>query len=137
MIDALAPDLVFLDIQLPGISGLEVLRRIRSRPAVIFTTAFDRFAVTAFEPDVCATPYGDRDKGLALWRQAIEAFASDRPAPLMPNWGDAEAYARLGGAYLIAGQPGQAREPLERAVAMRPDFWWAAKAALPMARRPT
>lgn len=49
LIDTLRPDLVFLDIQLPGVSGLEVLRRVRHHPAVIFTTAYDRYAVSAFE----------------------------------------------------------------------------------------
>jgi two-component system LytT family response regulator len=48
-IDEQQPDLVFLDIRMPGISGLEILRRVRHVPAVIFTTAYDRFAVTAFE----------------------------------------------------------------------------------------
>ena len=48
-IDALRPDLVFLDVRLPGISGLQVLERVKHVPAIIFTTAFDQFAVTAFE----------------------------------------------------------------------------------------
>jgi two-component system, LytTR family, response regulator len=48
-IDTLRPDLVFLDVRLPGMSGIQVLERIDHSPAVIFTTAFDQFAVTAFE----------------------------------------------------------------------------------------
>lgn len=48
-IDEQQPDLVFLDIRMPGLSGLELLRRVKSPPAVIFTTAYDRYAVTAFE----------------------------------------------------------------------------------------
>ncbi|MGE3886660.1 MAG: LytR/AlgR family response regulator transcription factor [Vicinamibacterales bacterium] len=47
--DEVQPDLVFLDIQLPGMTGIEVLRRVTHRCAVIFTTAHDRFAVSAFE----------------------------------------------------------------------------------------
>src|SRR5204862_4789728 len=44
------PMLVCLDIKLPGISGLDVLRRVEPRPiAVIFTTAYDQFALSAFE----------------------------------------------------------------------------------------
>jgi tetratricopeptide (TPR) repeat protein len=92
-----------------------------------------RAIATTFAP---AEYGGNRDKGLALWKQAIEAFESDKPEALMPDWGRAEALAWLGGAYLMANQPGEAIAPLERAIALRPDFWWATKAALPMARRP-
>lgn len=79
---------------------------------------------------------GSRDKGLELWRQAIQLFEKDRPEPLMPDWGQAEALAWLGGAHLYVNQPQDAVPLFERAVALRPDFWWAAKAALPIARRP-
>jgi tetratricopeptide (TPR) repeat protein len=79
---------------------------------------------------------GSREKGLELWKQAIEAFETDKPETLMPDWGKAEALAWLGGAYLMANQPAEAIAPLERAIAIRPDFWWATKAALPIARRP-
>jgi len=48
-IDGLKPELVLLDIQLPGLTGFEVLARARHRPAVIFITAFDQYAVRAFE----------------------------------------------------------------------------------------
>src|SRR5678809_1511820 len=43
------PDLVFLDIQMPKINGFEMLELIENPPAVIFTTAFDEFAIKAFE----------------------------------------------------------------------------------------
>ena len=49
LIDRLQPDLVFLDIQLPLRTGFEVLRGCRHRPAVIFTTAHNEYAVSAFE----------------------------------------------------------------------------------------
>ena len=42
-------DLMFLDIQMPGINGLDFLRSLKSPPAVIFTTAFAEHAVTGFE----------------------------------------------------------------------------------------
>jgi two-component system LytT family response regulator len=42
-------DAVFLDIQMPGMSGFELLQKLPTEPAVVFTTAFDRFALDAFE----------------------------------------------------------------------------------------
>jgi two-component system LytT family response regulator len=50
---ALEPDVLFLDIQMPGIDGFEVIRRRTSErmPAVVFLTAFDQFAVRAFEAE--------------------------------------------------------------------------------------
>jgi two-component system, LytTR family, response regulator len=44
-----AVDAVFLDIQMPGMTGFELLQKLPEEPAVIFTTAFDRFALDAFE----------------------------------------------------------------------------------------
>lgn len=49
LIDALAPDLVFLDIQLPGGSGFDVLSRLKKVPVIIFTTAFADYALESFE----------------------------------------------------------------------------------------
>jgi two-component system, LytTR family, response regulator len=43
------PDLIFLDIQMPKINGFEMLELVEQPPAVIFTTAFDEFAIKAFE----------------------------------------------------------------------------------------
>jgi two-component system LytT family response regulator len=44
-----AVDAVFLDIQMPGMTGFELLQKLPSEPAVVFTTAFDRFALDAFD----------------------------------------------------------------------------------------
>src|SRR5690606_6504624 len=43
------PDLIFLDIQMPKITGFELLELLTDPPAVIFTTAYDEFALKAFE----------------------------------------------------------------------------------------
>lgn len=62
-INSLQPELVFLDVQMPGVIGTDVLRRIEKPPLVIFTTAFAEHAVTAFElgaVDYLLKPFGPR-----------------------------------------------------------------------------
>ncbi|MCK5781660.1 MAG: response regulator [Flavobacteriales bacterium] len=49
LIDDLKPELVFLDIQMPKLNGFEVLELIKHKPKVIFTTAYDNYAIKAFE----------------------------------------------------------------------------------------
>ena len=49
LIQALQPELVFMDIQMPELTGLEVVRQLGTVPPLIFTTAYDQHAVTAFE----------------------------------------------------------------------------------------
>lgn len=48
-IEALKPDLLFLDIQMPDLTGFEVLERLEQKPNVIFTTAYEQYAIKAFE----------------------------------------------------------------------------------------
>ena len=48
-IESFAPDLVFLDIQMPGKTGFDMLAELDKAPNVIFTTAYDEFALKAFE----------------------------------------------------------------------------------------
>ncbi|GAB4094359.1 LytR/AlgR family response regulator transcription factor [Flaviaesturariibacter terrae] len=48
-VQQLQPDLLFLDIQMPKINGFELLELLEPRPAVIFTTAYDEYALKAFE----------------------------------------------------------------------------------------
>ena len=48
-IRTLAPDLLFLDVQMPGRTGFELLEELREPPLVIFTTAYNQFALKAFE----------------------------------------------------------------------------------------
>jgi DNA-binding LytR/AlgR family response regulator len=50
-IAALQPDLAFLDIQMPGLTGLEVAQGIEGRTRVVFVTAYDAYAVSAFESE--------------------------------------------------------------------------------------
>jgi two-component system LytT family response regulator len=67
------PDLIFLDIQMPKINGFEMLELIEEPPAVIFTTAFDEYAIKAFEShavDYLLKPFDQIrfDKALAKWK---------------------------------------------------------------------
>jgi two-component system LytT family response regulator len=48
-IDALKPDLIFLDIQMPELNGFEVLDQVAHLPLIIFSTAYDEYALKAFE----------------------------------------------------------------------------------------
>lgn len=68
------PDLIFLDIQMPKINGFEMLELIDQPPAVIFTTAFDEYAIKAFESraiDYLLKPFSkDRfTKAIEKWLQ--------------------------------------------------------------------
>ena len=65
-LDELRPELVFMDIQMPRLSGIELARKLPYRPVVIFTTAHDEYAVTAFELealDYLLKPFGPRLSG--------------------------------------------------------------------------
>lgn len=71
LLDALEPDLVFLDVRLPELSGIEVARRMRHTPEIVFTTAYDRFAIAAFELgaiDYLVKPFGRERFGATLAR---------------------------------------------------------------------
>ena len=60
MINELKPDLVFLDIQMPKITGFELLELLEHKPQIIFATAYDQYALKAFEfnaADYLLKPY--------------------------------------------------------------------------------
>src|SRR5689334_4368168 len=68
------PDLIFLDIQMPKISGFEMLELVEHPPAVIFTTAFDEYAIKAFENnavDYLLKPFSRErfDKAIRKWTE--------------------------------------------------------------------
>jgi len=48
-ISSMKPDLVFLDIQMPRLTGIELVEVLTEKPEIIFTTAYDQFAIRAFE----------------------------------------------------------------------------------------
>ncbi len=60
LIDRLRPDLVLLDIQMPALNGFEVLEQISHTPEIVFVTAYDKYAIRAFEvnaADYLLKPY--------------------------------------------------------------------------------
>ena len=85
MVDRLRPDLLFLDVQLPEMNGLAVLRQLTHVPEVIFTTAYDGHAVAAFElgaVDYLVKPFGGERflETLERARRRLDPGASPSPA---------------------------------------------------------
>ena len=86
MVEELSPDLLFLDIQMPKLSGFEVLELVGEKVAVIFVTAYDEFALKAFEVhaiDYLLKPVEPARLAAALERAAgrLES-AEQRPSAL-------------------------------------------------------
>lgn len=91
-----SPDLVFLDVQMPRISGFEMLEILDKVPPVIFCTAYDEYAMKAFENN--AVDY------------LLKPFSTDRLAAAIGRWRQMEAgKAEAGLNKLIAGE-GQTRK---------------------------
>ena len=77
------PDLIFLDVQMPKINGFEMLELVEQQPAVIFTTAFDEYAIKAFEAhavDYLLKPF-NKDR----FSKAIEKYLAQAPAAASPK----------------------------------------------------
>lgn len=70
-----APELVFLDVQMPGLDGFDVLERIETLPTIIFSTAYDEYALEAF--DAGAVDYLLKPYSRARFQKAV-ARALDR-----------------------------------------------------------
>jgi two-component system LytT family response regulator len=69
MIDDLKPELILLDVQMPGMTGFDVLDEITHDPFVIFTTAYDQYAIKAFEKN--AVDYLLKPLDLERFRLAV------------------------------------------------------------------
>jgi two-component system LytT family response regulator len=75
------PDLIFLDIQMPKINGFEMLELVEQPSAVIFTTAFDDYAIKAFEShavDYLLKPFSKErfDKAIEKWKETSQSAAA-------------------------------------------------------------
>src|SRR6188508_1087191 len=85
-IEELAPEVVFLDIQMPGGTGFDLLAQLERVPRVIFTTAYDQYAVKAFEVnalDYLLKPIEPERLGMAM-RKALAAAAPQQSATDAP-----------------------------------------------------
>jgi two-component system LytT family response regulator len=100
----LAPDLVFLDIQMPKLDGFEVVELAGAKTQYVFVTAYDQFALRAFE--VHALDY------------LLKPFARERLAQAVAHARERLGSPRAGAAALdalaAAGEAAQRRTPLER-----------------------
>jgi two-component system, LytTR family, response regulator len=97
MVTELKPDLLFLDVQMPKLDGFEVLELTGPVPAVIFVTAYDQFALRAFEAhavDYLLKPFGADRLKTALER------AQERLGGKLPSPADLAAAARPPAQYL-------------------------------------
>jgi two-component system LytT family response regulator len=84
------PDLIFLDIQMPKINGFEMLELLDSTPSVIFTTAFDEYAIKAFEAnaiDYLLKPFSKERFDLAIqkWNEKKHTSSEKNIQSLLEN----------------------------------------------------
>ncbi|MBC7555315.1 MAG: response regulator [Taibaiella sp.] len=89
-IQEMKPDLIFLDVQMPRLNGFEMLELLDTPPAVVFTTAFDEYAIKAFEAhaiDYLLKPVSKERFGKAFQKWLLQA--KDKtikvPAPVIEN----------------------------------------------------
>ncbi len=86
-IQDMKPDLVFLDVQMPRLTGLELLELLEQPPMIIFSTAYDQYAIKAFEMnamDYLLKPYS-RERFLQAVQKALAASDGSRPAMPVQN----------------------------------------------------
>ena len=76
IVNDLQPELIFLDIQMPGESGFDLLQQINSLPKIVFVTAFDQYAIRAFE--VNALDYLLKPINPQRLAQAVARLSGDR-----------------------------------------------------------
>jgi two-component system, LytTR family, response regulator len=83
VINEFKPDLIFLDIQMPGLSGFEVLSHLDEIPQIIFSTAYDKYALQAFE--VHAVDYLLKPYTRERFKHAVQRIRNDeQPNPVQP-----------------------------------------------------
>ena len=99
-IHSLHPDLIFLDIQMPGMNGFELLQHLEYIPQIIFTTAYDQYALQAF--DVNAVDYLLKPISRERFSRAVQKALTQKRESL-------EQLSRL-----LQGLPAKQETPLSR-----------------------
>lgn len=103
-IERLRPELLFLDIQMPGFSGTELMARLGHRPLVVFTTAYAQHAVTAFELgalDYLLKPFGEERLAAALER--VRALLGE-PHATLERYGEVFQRAPISRLFVRSGR---------------------------------
>ena len=82
IINEFKPDLVFMDIQMPGLTGFDVLEHLDELPTIIFSTAYDKYALKAFE--VHAVDYLLKPYTKERFDKAISKLKDNSPSQIAP-----------------------------------------------------
>jgi two-component system LytT family response regulator len=108
-INRLRPELVFLDVQMPGMLGVDVVRLIDQQPFIIFTTAFSQHAVSAFElgaVDYLLKPFGRARLSAAMERirvavgEPVGVGALERLTGALASGPISRLFVRMGGSLV-------------------------------------
>lgn len=83
MVNALNPDVIFLDIQMPELSGIDFIKALRGRAKVILTTAYSEFALESYELDV--TDYLLKPIRFSRFLAAVQKVTEELKMPATPN----------------------------------------------------
>lgn len=87
LIDEHTPDVLFLDVEMPGMSGLELAQNLDAQPLIVFTTAHDRFALAAFKEntiDYLLKPVSGEDLARAIRKLQRRTEPSSTLRPPFP-----------------------------------------------------
>jgi two-component system LytT family response regulator len=107
LIGDLSPDLIFLDIEMPGMSGFELLERLEDVPRVIFTTGYDQYAIKAFEVnalDYLMKPIAPERLATALARVRPAQPAKSRLEQVFVRDGERCWIVRLADVFLMESE---------------------------------
>ncbi|HUF49892.1 MAG TPA: LytTR family DNA-binding domain-containing protein [Longimicrobiales bacterium] len=98
LLDETKPDLLFIDVRMPGRSGISVLESATYRPTVVFTTAYDHYALAAFElaaVDYLLKPFGPDRFRAALDRARTALALPVHVAPRLREMDDGRPLTRI------------------------------------------